>query len=140
MQKVNRRSFFAIAAAAAVMAVTAWTPDVAEAKRLNFTEATYNKLLKSGQPFMVSVHTRWCSTCAAQKRIIGGLRSKGQPYAGMTELAMDWDKYRGSKIGKELRIPRRSTLIMFGSGKEAGRIIAGTSASQIKQLIDKGYN
>ena len=114
MQKVNRRSFFAIAAAAAVMAVTAWTPDVAEAKRLNFTEATYNKLLKSGQPFMVSVHTRWCSTCAAQQRIIGGLRSKGQPYAGMTELAMDWDKYRGSKIGKELRIPRRSTLIMFG--------------------------
>ena len=140
MQKVNRRSFFAIAAAAAVMAVTAWTPDVAEAKRLNFTEATYKKLLKSGQPFMVSVHTRWCSTCAAQKRIIGGLRSKGQPYAGMTELAMDWDKYRGSKIGKELRIPRRSTLIMFGGGKEAGRIIAGTSASQIKQLIDKGYN
>ena len=48
MKKVNRRSFFAIAAAVAITAVAAWTPDVAEAKRLNFTEATYNKLLKSG--------------------------------------------------------------------------------------------
>ena len=79
MKNLNRRSFFALTAAAAVMAVAAWTPGVAEAKKLNFTEATYNKLLKSGKPFMVSVHTRWCSTCATQKRIIGGLRSKGQP-------------------------------------------------------------
>jgi hypothetical protein len=137
MNKFNRRSVLAMAS---VLALAAWTPNFAEAKTLNFSEATYNKLLKSGAPFMVSVHTKWCSTCATQKRILGGLRSKGQPYAGLTELAMDWDKYRGSKIAKELRIPRRSTLIMFGGGKEAGRIVAGTSAGSIKRLIDKGYN
>ena len=139
MSNINRRTFFS-AALAGALAFAVWAPGAAEARTLNFTEATYNKLIKSGQPFLVSVHTQWCSTCAAQKRVVGSLRSKGEPYKGLTELAMDWDKYRGSKIGKELRIPRRSTLIMFGGGKEAGRIIAGTSASQIKQLIDKGYN
>ena len=137
MRHLNRRSILAMAA---VFAVAAWTPNLAEARTLNFNEATYNKLLKSGKPFMVSVHTKWCSTCATQKRIISGLRGKGKPYSGLTELAMDWDKYRGTAIAKELRIPRRSTLIMYGGGKEAGRIIAGTSAGSIKKLIDKGYN
>ena len=80
------------------------------------------------------------TTCAAQKRVLGSLRGKGQPYSDLTELAMDWDKYRGSKIAKKLRIPRRSVLIMYGDGKEAGRIIAGTGSAQIKTLIDKGLN
>ncbi|MEP0943033.1 MAG: thioredoxin family protein [Rhizobiaceae bacterium] len=137
MKNLNRRSVLAMTA---VLALAAWTPNLAEAKTLNFTEATYNKLLKSGKPFMVSVHTEWCSTCASQKRVLSSLRGKGKPYSDLTELAMDWDKYRGSKIAKKLRIPRRSTLIMYGGGKEAGRIIAGTSTGSIQKLIDKGYN
>jgi len=122
---------------AAAAAITLSAP-IAEARSLNFTTTTYNKLVKSGKPFMVGVHTSWCSTCAAQKRVISSLRGKGAQYKSLTVLEMDWDKYRGSKIGKQLRIPRRSTLIMFGKGKEVGRIIAGTSPSQIKRLIDKG--
>ena len=58
----------------------------------------------------------------------------------MTVLEMDWDKYRGSRIGKQLKIPRRSTLVMYSKGKEVGRIIAGTSPDSIKNLIDKGLN
>ena len=137
MKNINRRSVLAMAA---VLSLAAWSPNLAEARTLNFNKSTYDKMLKSGKPFLISVHTKWCSTCATQKRILGGLRSKGQPYSGLTELAMDWDKYRGTEIATTLRIPRRSTLIMFGGGKEAGRIIAGTSAGSIKRLIDKGYN
>ncbi len=54
-------------------------------------------------------------------------------------MQMDWDKNRRSPLIKKLNIPRRSTLIMFKGGKEVGRIVAGTSTSQIKGLIDKGF-
>jgi hypothetical protein len=35
-------------------------------------------------------------------------------------------------------IPRRSTLIVLRGEDELGRIVAGTSESQIKGLMDKG--
>ena len=133
--KLTRRSLFAAAGLALTAALTV-AP--VQASVTTFTVSGYNKLLKSGQPFIIGVHTEWCSTCAAQKRIISQLRKKS-PYNKLRLVQMDWDKYRGSKIGKSLRIPRRSTLIMYNAnGKEVGRIIAGTSRSQIKKLIDKG--
>ncbi len=134
--KTSRRTMLAFAVAALVaMPMTT----SAQAKTINFSVKTYNSLLKSGKPFMLGVHTSWCSTCARQKRVIGSLRAKGAPYKALTIVEMDWDKYRGSKIGKQLRIPRRSTLIMYnGKGKEVGRTVSGTSTSLIKGLIDKG--
>ena len=134
--KTSRRALLAFATAIVLAAPTAAS---VEARTLNFSVKTYNSLLKSGKPFMLGVHTSWCSTCDRQKRTISALKSKGKPYSSVTILEMDWDKYRGSKIGRQLRIPRRSTLIMYnGKGKEVGRTIAGTSTSTIKGLFDKG--
>lgn len=124
--------------AAAALSFAFALPLGVQARTINFSVPTYQKLVDSGMPFLIGVHTEWCSTCAVQKRVISALKRTGNPYAGMTILEMDWDKYRGSRIGKQLRIPRRSTLIMFAGGKEAGRIIAGTSARSIQKLIDKG--
>lgn len=134
--KFPRRTLLAFAAASLLVAPVA---TIALAKTKTFTTKSYEQHLAAGKPFMLGVHTSWCSTCATQRRVIGSLKSRGAPYDGITVLEMDWDKYRGSKIGKALRIPRRSTLIMYnGKGKETGRIVAGTSVSQIKGLIDKG--
>ena len=134
--KIPRRTLLALAVATLLAAPTAAT---VEAKTLNFSVKKYNSLLKSGKPFMLGVHTSWCTTCAKQRRVIGSLKSRGKPYNAVTVIEMDWDQYRGSKIGKQLRIPRRSTLIMYnGKGKEVGRTIAGTSVSTIKDLLDKG--
>lgn len=131
----NRRALLA-ATGLAVTALFVTAPS--QARTSNFTVSGYNKLIKSGKPFLLGVHTSWCSTCATQRRVIGSLKRKA-PYSGLKVVEMDWDKYRGSKIGRSLRIPRRSTLIMFNAkGKEVGRIIAGTGSSQIKRLIDKG--
>ncbi len=132
----TRRTLMALAATSLMAAPLA---TVAQAKTKTFTTKTYEQHLASGKPFVIGVHTSWCSTCATQRRVIGSLKSRGAPYDGITVLEMDWDKYRGTKIGKALRIPRRSTLIMYNAkGKETGRIVAGTSVSQIKGLIDQG--
>ncbi len=133
---IKRRT---LVAAAVAFAFTASSQvHTAVAKTLEFTPAKFNKQLKSGKPFMLGVHTSWCTTCAKQKRVIGGLRGESSAYKNLTILEMDWDVYRGSKLGRQLRIPRRSTLIMFSNGKEVGRTVAGTSKSLIKGLIDKG--
>ena len=49
---------------------------------------------------------------------------------------MDWDIHSRSKLSKELKIPRRSTLVVLSGDEELGRIVAGTSKSKIKELLD----
>lgn len=137
MSLITRRSALAAMALSGLMLAL---PNVAKANTQAFTVATYQKLVESGKPFLIGVHTRWCSTCAAQKRIISSLRQSGEPYSELTILEMDWDEFRGSQIGNDLQIPRRSTLVMFTNGTETGRIIAGTSPASIKALIDKALS
>jgi len=133
---ITKRTFLAVATLATV-SLTA--PQIAEARTVNFTQASYKRLVASGKPFMLGVHASWCSTCARQKRVINALKATGSPYKGMTVIEMDWDKYRGSALAKSLKIPRRSTLIMYNGGREVGRLVAGTGKRQIKGLIDKAY-
>lgn len=135
----TKRRFLAGAALGTLAALSLSVPQIAEARTVNFTEASYKRLVASGKPFMLGVHASWCSTCARQKRVINALKASGTPYKGMTIVEMDWDKYRGTKFAKSLNIPRRSTLIMYNGGREVGRLVAGTGQSQIKKLIDKAY-
>lgn len=53
-------------------------------------------------------------------------------------VRVDWDTYSRAEITKSYNVPRRSTLILIKGGNEAGRIVASTSESSIKSLLDKG--
>lgn len=132
----TRRRMMALAAAATL---SLGLSSAGHAGTVNYTAAKYGSYVKSGKTFLLGVHADWCSTCDRQKRVINALRGKGAPYSGLTIMQVDWDKNRRSPLIKKLNIPRRSTLIMFKGGKEVGRIVAGTSTSQIKGLIDKGF-
>ncbi|MEO0546718.1 MAG: thioredoxin family protein [Pseudomonadota bacterium] len=136
---LTKRRFVFGAALSALAALSIGTPQMAEARTVAFSEASYKRLLASGKPFMLGVHASWCSTCARQKRVINALKQTGNPYKGITIVEMDWDKYRGSALAKQLNIPRRSTLIMYNGGKEVDRIVAATGKSRIKRLIDAAY-
>ena len=52
-------------------------------------------------------------------------------------MKVDWDKFRGEPITKELNVRRQATLVMFNDGKEVDRLISQTSADIIRQLFDK---
>ena len=57
-------------------------------------------------------------------------------YQEVSVYRVDWDFYRDAQFTKELRIPRRSTLVMFnGKGEEVGRLIAQTGKKQIEELF-----
>lgn len=132
---LTRRNFLT---STALATIAASMPLSALAKTVPYTNATFDQYLANGQTFLMAVHAKWCSTCARQKRVINALRAKGEPYASMTMLAVDWDDNRESPLIGKYNVPRRSTLIMFKNGKEVGRVVAGTSEKQIKDLLDKG--
>ncbi len=133
---MNRRFFTTGLAVLAATFMLAQAP--AEAGTTNYSAAKFQRLKASGKPFMLDFYATWCSTCRTQERVISKLKKSNPKLAGITVMKVDWDKYRGAPIRKSLGVPRRSTLIMFKGGREVGRVVAQTSESSIKRLMEKG--
>lgn len=97
------------------------------------------ELLADGQTVFVDYHATWCSTCNAQKRRIKALREANPAYdAAMTFVAVDWDEYGRHAVARDRQIPRRSTLVLLRGEDELGRLVAQTSRTAIKGLMDLG--
>ncbi len=132
---MHRRTFLAAAVA------TALTPLGARAggATIDYTPGLIETALAEGKTVFVDYAASWCSTCRRQERVIGALRSENPAYDdAMMFVRVDWDEYRNHDVTVFRDIPRRSTLILLRGEDELGRIVAGTSQSQIKALMDKG--
>lgn len=107
-----------------------------------FAETAYqpglvDTALAEGKTVFLDFKASWCSTCAAQERVINALKAENPLYEqAILFVAVDWDQYRGAELTKRLNIPRRSTLVVLKGETELGRIVAGTSRTAIKDLMD----
>ena len=128
---MNRREFIATTAAATLV------PAALSAEVAAYTPGMAKKALASGKTVFLDFSATWCSTCAAQDRVITELRAENPAYdANITFIKVDWDDYGNGKLSNALKIPRRSTLVVLKGDKELGRIVAGTAKKQIKKLMD----
>jgi len=128
---MNRRKFIALTAAATL------TPLTLSANVVDYTPGMAKKALASGKTVFLDFSATWCSTCAAQDRVINALRDENADYdANITFIKVDWDSFGDGELSNALKIPRRSTLVVLKGDKELGRIVAGTAREQIKQLMD----
>ena len=84
---------------------------------------------------MLGFHANWWSTCSSQKRTVSALLSKNLEYSAITIVNVDWDTHRKSALTKELKIRRRSTLLMFRGGEEIARVIAQTNEKLIEDMF-----
>ena len=131
---MNRRKFIALTSSAAMAALL--MPATAHAVKF-YKPGLVKSLLAKGNTLVIDFTTEWCVTCAAQKRTIAALLTENPEYAEhIVRVTVDYDIYGRSELAKELKIPRRSTLVALGPKGEVGRIVAGTSYGQIKQLFD----
>lgn len=129
---MKRRDFIALGAATLLTAGAAW------AEPLDYTEGLAKSHLAKGEVVFLDFKADWCSTCAAQERAITALMAENPAYAEkITFINVDWDQYGRSDLVKELRIPRRSTLVALQGDDEIGRIVADTKKSTIKALMDQ---
>jgi len=126
---MNRRDFLltstALLAAGPALAVTQYQPGLVDRE------------LAAGKTVFLDFTASWCTTCAAQRRVIQALKAENPTYEqAISFIDVDWDTYRRAEITRRLAIPRRSTLVVLRGEEELGRIVAGTSRSQIKGLMD----
>lgn len=127
---MDRRSFMALTAAVSLTpalgaAATAYQPGLVK------------QLLAEGKTVFIDFTTDWCVTCAAQKRTLATLRQSNPAYEqNIAFVTVDFDQHGRKGIGKDLNIPRRSTLVVLKGDQELGRIVAGTGRKQLKDLLD----
>jgi len=66
---------------------------------------------------------------------VRALLDSNPAYRAVTIMRVDWDTHRDGDLVRELKIPRRSTLVMFKGGQEVGRVVAQTSRQAIEALF-----
>ncbi len=134
---MDRRNFLALSAAASA----AFALPASAGQTLDYTPGLVDAQLAAGKTVMLDFAASWCSTCAAQERVIGALKSENAAYeANNVFIRVDWDAFRRAEITLRLAIPRRSTLVVLKGDAELGRIVAGTGRAQIKQLMDSALS
>lgn len=130
---MDRRHFIASTAALAAMPMTA----LASSGSVAYTPGLVDEALAAGKTVFIDFATDWCSTCAAQGRVIQKLRAENPAYdAGLLFVYVDWDKYSKDELARRLKIPRRSVLVALKGDAEIGRVTLGTSEAEIKALMD----
>jgi len=109
----------------------------AEPDMIEYRPGLVRERLAAGETVFLDFSAVWCTTCKAQERVIDALQQENPAYQeAVTFVRVDWDEYRGADISRRLNIPRRSTLVVLKGEEELDRIVAGTSRSDIKALMD----
>lgn len=106
---------------------------------MEYTPGLVDSLLSQGKTVLVRFGTDWCSTCNTQQRRIDALMAENDAYKeNISFVYVNWDRFSQDPLSQRLAIPGRSVLVLLKGEDELGRVVAGTSKSQIQSLLDQG--
>ncbi len=132
---MQRRDFLTFTASGLLL--TSLSGPARAMEKVFYTPGLAEDAMAAGKVVFLDFWTNWCTTCAAQGRVIEALRAENPAYdQSITFITVDWDQYADGTLSKSLNIPRRSTLVALKGQAEIGRIVAGTAKADIKALLD----
>ena len=129
-----RRSFLTLTAATAAGLTM---PSLLRAAPIDYHPGLIEERLDAGETLFLDFKASWCTTCAAQERILTKLKAENPTYEKViTFVNIDWDTYGKAGFTQRMRIPRRSTLVVLKGNDEIGRLVADTREEKIRELLD----
>ncbi|MFN3643239.1 MAG: thioredoxin domain-containing protein [Gemmobacter sp.] len=129
---MKRRDFLAMTAA-----VTLAVPLRARAVGAPYSPEMLEAAMAANETILLDFTASWCSTCAAQGRVLAALKAENPDYAARIRfIDVDWDQWKSSALVAERNIPRRSTLVVLKGEREIARVVAQTGRAEIKALLD----
>ncbi len=99
-----------------------------------FEMATFKAAQSAGKPILVDVFAPWCPTCAAQQKVLGGLK-QNPAYDKLVLFKVDFDNQ--PDVLKTFNVRQQSTLIAFKGETETGRSVGDTSGPSIEALLNR---
>ena len=135
---MKRRQF--IATGAAALLTLPLVPAALRAQDLpaplDYVPGVITERLNAGETIFLDFKADWCTTCAAQTRVMDKLKAENPAYLdNITFIEVDWDTYGRSQMAARMRIPRRSTLVVLKGDDELGRLVADTREEKIRALM-----
>ena len=139
---MRRRDFMLMTAGVTLAAPLVFAPAArAAVTMLDYTPGLIEERLKAGEVVFVDYHATWCTTCAAQQRVLAALTEANPAYAEkITFINVDWDTWKKDAVTTSRNIPRRSTLLLLKGDQELMRIVAGTKKADIQAMLDMGLS
>lgn len=132
---MKRRDFIAAGGATLLL------PAALSAEPVEYKPGVVTDALGAGRTVFLDFKASWCTTCAAQEKVLARLKAENPDYeANITFVNIDWDTYGRSSFAQRLNIPRRSTLVVLKGDTEVGRLVAETREERIKALLDAALN
>lgn len=129
---MNRRDLLALSASLTLLPFASRAGEA-----IRYSPGTAEAAMDAGKVVLLDFWASWCSTCAAQDRVLAELKAENPDYEQkIAFFIVDWDEYGKGELSKALKIPRRSTLVALKGRTELGRIVAGTAKADIKALLD----
>lgn len=130
---ISRKKFVLFAIAAAIWMLLA--PWAAAGSLKRYEKPAFQAARNSGQPVVLVFHASWCPICAQQKTVLTQAAEEKE-FEKVQVFLADFDS--STELKKEMGVASQSTLVLFRSGRELGRLIGDTDPDEIRRFLRKG--